>query len=83
MKLTDRAYQVVESVFENYEGEVLLQLRDRWPLEYANAVVAQKAEDPDYDGESTPNLSLVCEQIKASDEERFLSDLQEITDSFS
>ena len=78
MSLTDRAYEVVADVFGDHEEQIMTQMRDHWPLAYAQAVVAQHAEDPDYDGHSAPNLSVLCEQIAASDEDAFLASLQDI-----
>jgi hypothetical protein len=77
MTLTTRAYAVVEEHFGDDEDAIILELRDRWPIEYARAVVAQHEDDPDgYDGHSPPNLSCICDCVSASDEVRFLADLQ-------
>ena len=78
MSFTDRAYEVVADVFGEHEEHVMVRLRDHWPLAYAQAVVAQHAEDQDYDGHSAPNLSVLCEQIAASDEDSFLASLRDI-----
>jgi hypothetical protein len=81
MTLTERAYAVVEDHFGDHEDAIILELRDRWPVEYARAVVAQHEDDPDgYDADGPPNLSFICDCISASDEARFLADLQEIVD---
>lgn len=85
MSLTDRAYEIVADVFEHFESDVLLQLRDEWPSAYEQALVIQQEEDPDtpMDDEDTPNLSIVCEQIAVDDQEAFLESLQRIIDKLS
>lgn len=85
MSLTDRAYEIVADVFEHFEGDILLELRDEWPSAYAQALVVQQEEDPDtpLDDDDTPPLSILCEQIAADDEEAFLESLKRIAGALS
>lgn len=85
MSLTDRAYEIVADVFEHFEGDILLELRDEWPSAYAQALVVQQEEDPDtpLDDDDTPPLSILCEQIAEDDEDAFIASLQRIVNKLS
>ncbi len=79
MSLYDKAIEILGDWFYKHEGEILLALQRTWPLEYAYAIVAQHAEDNEFDPKYfVVNLSILCEQISNQKEESFLSSIEEI-----
>jgi hypothetical protein len=76
--LTTRAYEIVQDWMLSNEDFVMMKVKEGWPVEYAKAVEVSKTEDDSIDDDHVPNLSIVCEQVIAEDEERFLKYLSKI-----
>lgn len=76
MSLTKRAYEIVQDAFVSNEDQIISRVAETWPKEYQKATSIMVSEDPNADPKSGPNLSMVCESVKAADEKRFLDDLR-------
>jgi len=83
MSLTNKAYDIIGEWFDSHEGELLLALQKKWPLEHAKAITAQVNEDSGFDPQTdSVNLSVLCDQIAVNDADKFLESVQEIIKDF-
>jgi hypothetical protein len=83
MSLTNQAYDIIGEWFDSHEGELVLALQKKWPLEYAKAMVVQANEDSGFDPQTDSiNLSVLCDQIAANDADMFLESIREIIKDF-